>query len=297
MKVAVVAHAGKTFDGGLPELRRTLARHGVDEPLWLEVPKSKKAPAQVRRALDEGADVVFSWGGDGMARRCIGELAGSDTALAIVPAGTSNLLATNLGIPRDIEEAVRIGLHGARRVLDVGRFNDERFAVMAGAGFDAAMIRDADDLKDRLGRMAYLYSGARNLRQPAFGADIKIDGTPWYRGEVSCILVGNVGELFGGVEVFPDAQPDDGWLELGIVTGEGLAQWARILARTAAGDPARSPYVRTTRARKVKVKLDRKIRYELDGGDRSEVSSFKVKVDPAALHVCVPATAGTVQQP
>ncbi|HEU4658284.1 MAG TPA: YegS/Rv2252/BmrU family lipid kinase [Capillimicrobium sp.] len=295
MKVAVVAHAGKTLDGGLPELRRVLAAHGVEEPLWYEVPKSKKAPPQVRRALEEGADLVFSWGGDGMARRCIGELAGSEAALAIVPAGTSNLLATNLGVPADIEQAVRIGLEGERRVLDVGRFNDERFAVMAGAGFDAEMIRGADDLKDRLGRLAYVWSGSRHLREPAFGAQITIDGVEWYEGDVSCILVGNVGELFGGIEVFPDAEPDDGWLDVGIVTGDGLAQWARVLARTATGDPARSPFVRTTRARKAKVKLDRKVRYELDGGDRSEVDTFKVKVDPAALRVCVPATAGTVQ--
>ena len=63
--------------------------------------------------------------------------------LAIIPAGTANLFASNLGIPKDIEEAVAVGLHGDRREVDVGKFNGERFAVMAGAGFDAAMIRDA----------------------------------------------------------------------------------------------------------------------------------------------------------
>jgi diacylglycerol kinase family enzyme len=291
MKVAVIAHAGKTLGGGLPELRRVLEASGVVDPFWAEVPKSKKAPEQVRRAVKQGADLVFAWGGDGMARRCIGELAGTKATLAVVPAGTSNLLATNLDVPGDIEAAVAIGLHGTRRRLDVGRFNDERFAVMAGAGFDAAMIRDADARKDRMGRVAYLWSGSRNLGSESFEAKIKVDGVPWYKGPASCILLGNVGELFGGVEVFPDAQPDDGQLEIGVVTAENAVQWTRTLARTLAGDPARSPFVRTTRARKVKVKLDRPVLYELDGGDRSKVSSFKVEVEPGALQICVPSPA------
>jgi diacylglycerol kinase (ATP) len=205
-----------------------------------------------------------------------------------LPAGTANLFATNLGIPTDIEEAVATGLRGDRRKLDVGRFDKERFAVMAGAGFDAAMIRDADGLKERIGRAAYLWSGSRNLRGDAFGAEIVADGCDWYEGKATCILLGNLGDIFGGVDVFPDARPDDGMLELGIVTAEGLLQWTRTLARTAVGDPNRSPFVRTTKASSVKVTLDRKVRYELDGGDRSKVKSFKVKVEERALNVCVP---------
>ena len=210
MKVAVIAHSGKTLGGGLPELRRVLQAEGVDEPFWCEVPKSSKAPAQVRRALDEGAELIFAWGGDGMVQRCVDVLAGSTVSLAIIPAGTANLFATNLGIPKDIEEAVAVGLRGERRSLDVGRFNGERFAVMAGAGFDAAMIRDAADggLKERFGRVAYVWTGSENLRSKPFRAEIKVDGVDWYKGKASCILLGNVGQLFGGIEPFEDARPD-----------------------------------------------------------------------------------------
>jgi diacylglycerol kinase (ATP) len=288
MKVAVVAHAEKTLGRGLPELRRVLEAEGVEEPLWYEVPKAKRASEQAQRALDEGAELVFAWGGDGTVRRCIDVLAGSNVSLAVLPAGTANLFATNLGIPDDIERAVAVGLRGDRRTLDVGRFEDERFAVMAGAGFDAAMIRDADDLKQRVGRAAYLWSGSRNLRADRFGAEIAVDGTEWYEGSATCILLGNLGDVFGGVKVFPDARPDDGMLELGIVTAEGLLQWTRALVRTAVGDPNRSPFVRTTKAKSVKVRLDRKVRYELDGGDRSKVKSFDVDVEAGALRVCVP---------
>jgi YegS/Rv2252/BmrU family lipid kinase len=286
----VVAHAGKDLDGGLPQLRRVLEAEGIGDPLWYEVPKAKRAPAMARRALQEGADLVFAWGGDGMVRRCLGELVGERARLAVIPAGTANLLATNLGIPRDIEQAVAIGLRGAQRSFDVGRFEKERFGVMAGVGFDAAMIRGSEHLKERLGRLAYVWSGARSLRQDAFAAEIAIDGTDWFEGTATCILLGNLGELFGGIEVFPDAAPDDGRLEVGVVTAEGIVQWARTLARTAAGDPVRSPFVRATKARAVKVKLDRKVRYELDGGDRAKVRSFKVKVEPGAVQLCVPRT-------
>jgi diacylglycerol kinase (ATP) len=292
MKTAVVAHAGKTLGEGLPELRRVLARAGVEEPLWYEVRKAKKASKQVQRALDEGAELVFAWGGDGTVRRCVDVLAGSKASLAVLPAGTANLFATNLGIPRDIEQAVAVGLRGDRRRLDVGRFKKERFAVMAGAGFDAAMIRDADDLKERMGRTAYLWSGSRNLRSEGFGAEIEVDGSDWYEGTATCILLGNLGDVFGGVKVFPDARPDDGMLELGVVTAEGLLQWTRTLARAALGDANRSPFVQTTRAKSVKVDLDRKVRYELDGGDRRKVRSFKVKVEAGALSVCVPRRRG-----
>jgi len=287
--VAVVAHAGKSIGGGLLELRRTLEAHGIGEPQWYEVTKSKRAPKRVRQALENGAELVFAWGGDGLVQRCVDVLAGTDAALAIVPAGTANLLATNLGLPQDIGEAVQIGLHGDRRPLDVGRLNGEHFAVMAGAGFDAGMIGGADGvLKDRLGRLSYVWTGAKNLNFKPFGATIQVDGTQWYEGSVSCILVGNVGELFGGVDVFADARPDDGVLELGVVTADGVVQWLRTIARTAAGTPEKSPFVQTTTARSVRVKLSRKVLYEIDGGDRTKTKKLRIDVEPRSVQICVP---------
>jgi YegS/Rv2252/BmrU family lipid kinase len=290
MNVAVVAHAKKSLGGGLPELRRVLEAEGIVDPFWAEVPKSKKAPAQVQRALDSGADLIFAWGGDGMVQRCVDVLAGSNAQLAIIPAGTANLFAANLGIPEDIEEAVAIGLHGDRHELDVGRFNGERFAVMAGTGFDAAMIRDSGDggLKERLGRAAYVWSGSENLRSKPFRAAIEVDGAEWYEGDATCILLGNVGKLVGGVEAFEDARPDDGKLDVGVVTAVGVLDWSRMMARAVAGSLGDSPFTQTTKARAVKVKLSRKVLYELDGGDRTKVKSFKVEVEPRAISVCVP---------
>jgi len=291
-RVAVIAHAGKSLDGGLPELRRELAVYGVTDPDWYEVPKSRKAPKQVRKALAAGAELVIAWGGDGMMQRCVDVLAGSKATLAIIPAGTANLLATNLGIPKDLKAAVGIALGPHRRRLDVGRMNGEGFAVMAGAGFDARMIGAADGpLKDRFGRLAYVWTGARSVRVKPFEARIEVDGKKWYKGQASCILVGNVGQLFGGGEAFADARPDDGSLELGVVTAQGAVEWMRTITRAAIDTASASPYTETTSARKIRIRLDRKVPYELDGGDRTKVRDIKIQLEPAAVRVCVPSEA------
>jgi YegS/Rv2252/BmrU family lipid kinase len=292
-RVAVIAHRGKTLGGGLPELRRVLGERGVTDVFWREVGKSRFAPAEVKKALSRDADLIFIWGGDGMVQRCVDVMAGSDATVAIVPAGTANLLATNLGIPKDIEQAVEIGLSGHSRRIDVGRINGERFAVMAGAGLDARMIGDADGgLKDRFGRLAYVWTGAKHLREKPFRAKIKVDGARWYDGEASCILLGNVGKLFGGVEAFEDAHPDDGVLELGVVSADGVREWAGTVARAVVGTAAKSPHAFTTKVHSVRIKLDRKVLYEIDGGDRKKVRTLRVEVEPAAVQICVPADAG-----
>ncbi|HEY2541738.1 MAG TPA: diacylglycerol kinase family protein [Gaiellaceae bacterium] len=289
MKVAVIAHSGKSLGGGLDELRRALADEGVADPFWREVRKSRKAPAEIAKALKRGVELVVVWGGDGMVQRCVDALAGCDVALAIIPAGTANLLATDLGVPKSIDAAVRTALHGDRRRLDLGRFRGERFAVMAGVGFDAAMIRDAGGgVKQRFGRAAYIWSGSRHLRAKPFRATIEANGAPWYKGKATLILIGNVGRLIGGVPVFDGASPDDGELDLGVVTADGAVEWARMLARAAFGKAAGSPFVQTTRATTIKVELSRKVLYELDGGDRKRVKSFKAAVEPGAIEVCVP---------
>lgn len=288
-KIAVIAHAGKTIGGGLEELRVALAGAGVTEPIWSEVPKSRFAPERVQRALDEGAELVFVWGGDGMVQRSIDTLAGTGVTLAIIPAGTANLFASSLEIPSDIEEAVHIGLNGRDRVLDVGKINGERFIVMAGAGLDAHMIQEADGgLKDRFGRLAYIWTASKSLRKEPFKARIEINDELWYKGTASCVLLGNVGSLFGGIEAFDNARPDDGLLEVGVTNAEGVGQWARTVARTAVGTTSKSPFVQVTKAKKIRVELDRKVAYQLDGGVRKATKVLKAKIEPGAITVRVP---------
>jgi diacylglycerol kinase family enzyme len=289
-RIAVVAHAGKSFGGGLAEFREVLAREGFADPLWYEVAKSRKAPKCARRALTHGAEVIFVWGGDGMVQRCIDAVAGTEAVLAILPAGTANLLATNLHVPAGLTEAVRVGLHGDRRPLDTGSVNGEHFAVMAGAGFDASLIKQADrGMKDRFGRAAYLYTGARNLSAGRVKAVIEVDGKCFFKGRVSCVLAGNVGKVLGGIEAFQGAQPDDGLLELGVVTAGNAVQWARTLGRVMVDEAERSPFVHVTRGRQFRVRFGRQLPYELDGGARPAASKLRIRVHPASVRICVPA--------
>ncbi|MGH3397802.1 MAG: diacylglycerol/lipid kinase family protein [Streptosporangiaceae bacterium] len=291
--VAVVAHARKTLGGGLPELREVLAQEGVTDPIWYEVNKSRKAPKRARRALKEGAGLIFVWGGDGMVQRCVDELAGTDAVLAVLPAGTANLLATNLGIPDQLAKAVRVGLHGERRRLDTGLVSGEHFAVMAGAGLDARMIAGAKrKLKNRLGRAAYLYTGARSLGASPATAEVEVDGRPFFTGPASLVLAGNVGRVLGGIEAFSEAEPDDGLLDLGVVTAANPVEWVRALGQVALGDAGESPFVQLTRGKQFEIKFDREQPYELDGGARHAVTELSIEVCPASISVCVPAAGG-----
>jgi diacylglycerol kinase (ATP) len=289
MSVAVIAHRKKSLDGGLDELRKLIADEGCDDLLWYEVSKSRNAAKKARRARKAGADLIFVWGGDGMVQRCADALAGSNTAVAIVPAGTANLLAANLDIPQDLAEAVRIGFHGTRRTLDLGELNGEHFAVMAGAGFDGMLIREADrSLKDRIGRLAYVWTGLRHVKDGAMPVKIRLDGTKWFDGRASCVLLGNVGTITGGIRAFADARPDDGWLEIGVATAEGALDWARTLGRMAVGRSDRSPFVRITRAKAADIRFGAPVVYELDGGARETAKRLKARVKPGALTLCVP---------
>jgi YegS/Rv2252/BmrU family lipid kinase len=290
-KVAVVAHQRKTLDGGLDELRRRITDAGVDDLIWSEVPKSRKAPKQVQKAIDADVDLLVVWGGDGIVQRSIDVLAHakSKIPLAIMPAGTGNLLATNLGIPPNLEQAVDLAFHGDRRRIDLGKLGGEYFGVMAGIGFDGAMINDADrKMKDRLGKLAYVWAGLRHVNGEAATARITIDGTTWFDDEASCVLIGNVGTITGGIKAFDDAKVDDGWLDVGVATAQGALQWARALGTMAVGRSDHSPFVRTTRARKIDVKLKSKMAYELDGGARTRTKHITAAVAPGAVKVCVP---------
>jgi diacylglycerol kinase family enzyme len=119
-------------------------------------------------------------------------------------------------------------------------------------------------------------------------ATVKVDGATWFEGPATCVLVGNMGDVFGGISAFPEAAPDDGLLNLGVITADGIVDWARTLGRTVVGDAASSPFVETTTATKIDVRLAKKLPYELDGGDRPKVKRLRFRVKPAAITVCVP---------
>ncbi|MGD9704053.1 MAG: diacylglycerol kinase family protein [Acidimicrobiia bacterium] len=291
--VGVLAHERKTLGKGLEELRAALADAGFADPPWCEVAKSKEAPKKVRRLLEQGIDRLLVWGGDGTVRRCLDTIVAEDAKVevGILPAGTANLLAHALGVPIDLAGAVDVALHGSPRPIDIGVINGEMFAVMAGTGFDALMIRDAEDgMKDRFGRLSYIRTGARNLDASGADVTIKVDGDTWFEGRAACVLVGNTGRILGGIDAFPDAQFDDGLLDVGVVTAQSRVDWLRVGLRAVTGHIDASPMVEITQGRRVKIRLDRTMPWELDGGDRPRAKKFDVSVLPGRVPICVPAS-------
>ena len=205
--VAVIAHKKKTFGGGLDELRSRLADAGVTDLIWREVPKSKRAPGAIREALDAGADLVFVWGGDGTVQRCADTLAGSGVAMAILPAGTANRSRRT-----SASRAIRArGRRRAARPAPVPRRRALERRALRGDGRRG--IRRTHD--PRRGRHAEGPRGEARLRVdwrgnldgPRMCTTITVDGRPWFRGKTSCVLVGNVSHVVGGLQVFDGAGP------------------------------------------------------------------------------------------
>lgn len=254
------------------------------------VPTTEDDPGtgQARAAVAGGATTVVACGGDGTVRAVLEALAGGDAALGVVPLGTGNLLASNLSIPTDVDDAIAVatGEHVPVRTMDVGRVNGERFAVMAGVGFDAAMIRDADpDTKRRFGSAAYVASAVRNAPARMVTARVAVDGRPVWSGRTAMVLVGNCGTVSGGLEVFPDAECDDGVLDVAVLSARRLRDWLSVIARLLTRRAQRDDLVARFTGRHIEVVLDRPMPYELDGEDRDPVVHLEFDVEPSALTV------------
>ena len=302
-RIGVVVHGGKQLAGAGPDaLRDALADAGHVDPPWYEVSKSKKAPSQVRELIEEhGVDRLLVWGGDGTVRRCADTILHHahrhqgyrDVAIGVLPAGTGNVLAATLGIARDLHTALDTALDGEPRPIDAGLVNDEEhFLARAGTGFDALLVRDADDsgLKDRFGRLGYLWAGIRNRHVTPSDAQITVDGEPWFSGPTPCVIAGNVGALLGGLTAFPDASPTDGRLDVGVVEATTPWEWARLAASVFAHRVHESRLARTTTADTVVVQFDRPVPWQVDGGDRERTDRFEIRCLPAAVSICRPRT-------
>ncbi|MEP7113554.1 MAG: diacylglycerol kinase family protein, partial [Ilumatobacteraceae bacterium] len=204
-------------------LKRSLAAAGLTDVRWVEIEKGSEAKSAAEKAMKHGATTIVVCGGDGSVRAASEAVVGTSTALAVVPSGTANLFHSGLDLPSDIDKIVEIVARGDRRGIDTALCNGRTFNVMAGTGLDVAMLNDAEEAKERLGTFAYVGAAVRKTRhRKMFDAKVEIDGTTFYDGPASCVLVGNSGSLKGGVKAFPDATSTDGRLHVAVVTAVGM---------------------------------------------------------------------------
>lgn len=284
---------------------------------WFETSEDDAGQGAAARAIEAGADLLVVAGGDGTVRAVAEHLAGiaagteagtsGGVELGIVPLGTGNLLARNLGVPlNNIRAALTRALTGEARVIDVGWLEidldgtTERhaFAVMAGFGLDAHMITETDDdLKDKVGWLAYVESMGRALTaSDTLEARITADGRPLSQESVHTLLVGNCGTLQGGFNLLPDADPGDGELDLLVLSAEDAAGWADTLRnmvwdngikRLATGGVVAESSESAThlRLRGLRVELPEPRVFEIDGEDLGETTRAEITVQPGALRV------------
>jgi diacylglycerol kinase family enzyme len=148
------------------------------------------------------------------------------------------------------------------------------------------MIRDADsNVKSKLGSVAYMISGAKNLPAQIVKATVKIGGEPVWSGRTAMVLVGNCGSVTGGLEVFPDASPTDGVLDVAVLTAENAREWVALLWRLVRNKPQPAELVKRFTGTEIQVDLNRPAPYELDGEDRDEVQHLSFSIEPGALEV------------
>ncbi|PZS38041.1 MAG: diacylglycerol kinase [Pseudonocardiales bacterium] len=275
------------------QITRVCAEQGWKPPLWLQTTVEDPGGGQARTALAAGADVVLACGGDGTARHVAYVLAGSGTPLGLVPMGTANLLARNLSIVLDDPvRATRIALSGENRAVDVGwvfiddRAEEQVFMVMAGVGFDAAIMAGAShELKDRLGSLAYFVSGMRALRAPRASITLAVDGRIDPPRRVRTVVVGNCGKLLAGLVLMPAARVDDGLLDVVSLGPRGIGGWLAVTARVLGRRRRGHRIVQHWQGRTVIITAESPQQAQIDGDPMGEVRGLRMRVDPGALLV------------
>jgi diacylglycerol kinase (ATP) len=292
---AVVANPTKVEPDTRRQVTSVCTGLGWAEPLWLETTVEDPGTGQAREAVDRGADVVLACGGDGTVRSVAEALAGTGVAMGLIPAGTGNLLARTIGTPQEVVAATRVALGGDDRKIDVGRVrvddaDEERvFLVMAGTGFDAAIMANTPEaLKVRVGPLAYVISGFRAMRGRRTRVSLAFDDQPPLRRRTRTVLVGNSGTLLGGLVLMPKAAIDDGVLDVVNISPSTLVGWLAVAARVITRRRGGHERVEHWQARSIVIESDVPQPSQLDGDPIGDATTLRIRVDPATLVMRVP---------
>jgi diacylglycerol kinase family enzyme len=243
-----------------------------------------------RRAVAAGAGLVFAVGGDGTVRACAQALAGSQVPLAIVPRGTANLVATALGVPASLGAALEVGFGEHERQIDLAVADGTTFAAMAGIGLDAMVVAATmAAVKGAAGWLGYAATGITRLAGAHTGFRIRLDDGEPIHCHARCVVVGNVGLLPGGFVLLPEARPDDGLLDVGILAPAGPFGWPRVAWRVLTRSRHDDAVLERHQARRVEITAEARLPRQADGELIGAATSLTVALAPGGLLVRVPA--------
>jgi diacylglycerol kinase family enzyme/membrane-associated phospholipid phosphatase len=313
--VAVIYNPTKIDDLGLfrRQVDYEMNRRGWLTSLWAGTTLHDLGGGPARQALDQRADLIIAAGGDGTVRAVCSQLVGHPTPLALIPSGTGNILARNLGLPLDQEAALTIACDGRPRPLDLIRVTASGCAAysiaMSGMGIDAAaMAGTRTDLKRLVGNAAYVVSIVQQLGGEAFELTITLDGHEPVHRRALTAMIGNVGGIQGPIQLFPAARPDDGLLDLLVSCPTTTRQWAKVGADIISAslptpsDSAAPPLDLTgelggevepleyAQGRRVRCETESPITFQVDGDAMGVTTWLEAEVVPAALQVVAPRT-------
>ena len=295
-RLSVILNPIKVEDVGA--FRATVAElareSGWSEPTWQYTTIEDPGSGMAEQAAVSGADLVMVCGGDGTVREVCAELAGTGIPVGIIPAGTGNLLARNLDIPLYLRSAIDVALNGQDRAIDLVNvggdgIEDTHFMVMAGMGFDAAIMDGVnDDIKKRIGWIAYVISGLKSLMFPAIKVELTVDdGEPTIH-RARTVVVGNVGYLQAGMPLLPDASIDDGLLDVVILHPKRFLSWIPLAVRVLAKSSSIDELIDRRRGAKVVVRAFTDTPRQLDGDSIGPGRELRMECVHGRLLVRVP---------
>jgi diacylglycerol kinase (ATP) len=278
----------------LEETRQYLQEQGwqVEIKLTEEAGDGKRI---AREAVEQQCNVVIATGGDGTVNEVIQSLAGSQTALGVLPSGTVNVWAREIGVPiNDYEQAREVLLHGEQRRIDLGQVNSERyFLLMSTIGLDAEVTRTVESLTKKFGVFTYLLHTLKlGLGYPNFTAFLQI-GRRTIRGHALQIIFGNTQLYAGAIKFTWHAQADDGQLDICLVRSKNIVNRFSIVYDFLFKRKRREQWVLYDSAKEIKIHTNRKVALQVDGDPWGETSRRGtpptiIRVVPQALNVIIP---------
>lgn len=260
----------------------------------LETTAAGDAERMARDAVQKGYRAVVAAGGDGTIAEVITGLAGAEVPLGIIPRGTGNQLAANLGIPADVERAVAVAIDGVPVPIDIGQLSTGRyFALMAGLGWDAELMNSCTrELKERWGFGAYLFAGLRSaVAPPSALFHITADGRE-LRIRAATVLVANAGHLFHGVfpvdvQIAPSTSFHDGLLDVCVFAPRTITDVAAVLWRVARRQYRGDDRMIYLQAREIRIVTDVPTIAQVDGDCIGE-ASLEARSVPGGVRVLTP---------
>ncbi len=248
----------------------------------------------VRQALADGYARVLVAGGDGTVLEAVDSLVDSRAALALLPVGTGNQLAANMGLPKGIEKSIDVAVSGTVRRIDVGMLDGRPFMCFAGAGFDAEVVRPDSDLKRKIGYLAYVHAAAGAAFAPKPSAiTVTVDGVRNVCNGIG-VEVANMPALTAPllvrpIDLVPDGKPDDGLLDVCVLAVEKTIDFVTALTSIMVGRTEKDPRLQYFRGKQVSVEADPPLPVQIDGERLDITTPFEATVRPGALGILVPA--------